>query len=270
MPAAYYEAIMDNRTYVQKRKMPFQFRADAGEGQLKKRQRAVRRPPGPGFDFSVVPAAGDDDEGTHTVDSESSAEQSQDASNSEAGGQEGQEDEAHCSAASGHPSGAASSSSDSRSSSTSNSSESESAQAPASAPPPPLGQEHAPAAHGAQGPFCETQRWKGFKFTKVMKGGTTHWGWEATCYNKNHSLPGNPCRKTKIIGPQGDEVCQRKLMWWCLHCHVATRIEHRDVPELPTGGMAMLPSLEQLHAVPLCLGVGGVVEDHRARGCLLV
>ena len=99
-----------------------------------------------------------------------------------------------------------------------------------------------PAAAVAENPGLDSgaksTSWKGFKITSKNNDSGVVVGWEATCYNNDHKLPGNHCRRTRNFVPGENLICQRKLMWWCLHCRVATRSNHmKDVPELPEGAL---------------------------------
>jgi hypothetical protein len=109
------------------------------------------------------------------------------------------------------------------------------------------------------------QRWKGFKFTKVSDH-HVHTGWEATCYLKEHFLEGNPCRRTRNIGKDGDPgICERRLKWWCLHVGgLSSNTRHSHVHDVKEPkDLNTLPSFEELNAAPVWMDGDGVLYDNR-------
>eukprot|EP00974_Lingulodinium_polyedra_P027381 2645821-Lingulodinium_polyedra.AAC.1 len=245
MPTDYYQAIIDGRTYIPKRHKGFQFMMAASADQSKMRPPASR--PRRRREDGFIRPADHDDEGMH--ESEDDEDPSKD---------QGEESgsEAHQSSAS---------SDDDSSSSSSSSISSSRSSSSMSASPAVLADERPCVTL-----LRDNERWKGFKFTKTWsKDKSLHIGWETTCYNPAHRLPSKLCRRTRNIGKDGEEMCQRKLKWWCLHFNVATRDEHQLVPDFPEGGLDMMPSMARLDAVPIMIRGGGEIEDYRQPGSLL-
>lgn len=92
-----------------------------------------------------------------------------------------------------------------------------------------------------------TAMWKGFKFTHVKDAGKFA-GWEAACYEANHSVD-RLCRRTLRFKneAQQDEVL-RKLYWWCLAGQTRkSREDHKAVPcDGPDKDISKLPSLADI------------------------
>ena len=81
--------------------------------------------------------------------------------------------------------------------------------------------------------------WHGFKFTHVRKAGAFH-GWEATCYNSDHSET-KLCRRTLTLKPDeplSKEFALRRLRWWCLAGRAEGCNTHERYKKVPCKGPA--------------------------------
>ena len=98
---------------------------------------------------------------------------------------------------------------------------------------------------------CETQWWRGFKFTPLYERfSLNHIGWEVSCFIPGHDGP-PICRRTRNFASHGGRVMlERKLKQWCKQGFDAvcgTRMMHRDLPDAEPEG---LPTLAAFETVP--------------------
>ena len=74
----------------------------------------------------------------------------------------------------------------------------------------------------------------GFRFSQKLSKARDHVGWQVSCLHKCHKDDSRPnCRRTRNFkhAEGGEELCIRKLKWWCLRCFdedVGTRDQHCD------------------------------------------
>jgi hypothetical protein len=99
----------------------------------------------------------------------------------------------------------------------------------------------------AQNLMTDNIKWKGFRFTRVFDKFVPV-GWETECFIPSHRLQGQRCRRNRTMKSSGgEEICQRKLKWWCLQGALKnSKDAHKAVPDLPDGGTDGLPTLEEL------------------------
>ena len=191
MQVGYYDAILNNRDHVPKRRRPFDFSADAGVVHVPKKRPRVARPARPPK-RSLFDVDDDADQPEPDVVVDGDGDGGDESDGDVDGDNDGDSDS----------SSAPSSSSSSSTSSTAST---------ASAEPEPPSEQPAPvpaavpAAAVAENPgldsVAKSTSWKGFKFTSKKNDSGVVVGWEATCYNNDHKLPGNHCRRTRNFVP---------------------------------------------------------------------
>ena len=94
--------------------------------------------------------------------------------------------------------------------------------------------------------------WNGFRFTRKKNLRGEPEGWQVTCYHPDHKGASKCCRSrnTKSLS---EELCIRKLKWWCLQAFadgVTSKAVHMDIPDVPDAP-ADLPTMAELDAVVL-------------------